>query len=382
MQIGICALGAITQDTGGQTYMVNLVNALQDADDKNEYIIFVSTGEGGVLSLTKKNFRIIEIHQFSSGSLGRIVAEQFQLPMSIKRHGIELMYYPNNFASVVCPAPYVLAIRSMLIYNTPDTTSVGGLKRLYRKSMMPISAKGARHIITPSLHTRSEIIRYLGVDENNIQIIPHGVNLELFGEAKDGNAAARICDQYKIKLPYILYVSALWDYKNHDKLILAFKRLMDEKQIKHQLVFIGRGMNSYESYAGQLRRMVNDYRLEAKVIFIDHLDHDVLRHVYQHADVFVFPSQTESFGHPLFEAMASGIPIVCSNTHGFQELVGDAALTVDPSNIEDLANAIDQIRTNPPLRNELIQAGKKHVEQLSWTSCARKTLKVLETSVN
>lgn len=373
MIIGICALGALSQDTGGRTYLVNLSKTLQKIDTVHKYVFFISKGESHLLGLHGLNFTVVEIAN-STATIRRIFSEHVLLPFLIKKQKISVMYYPGNFASFYCPVPYVLAIRSMLVYNPEAGEKVSLARQWYRKILVPHSSKKARHIITPSQHTKEEIIKFLNVSASKISVIPHGIDTALFGSSKNEKEAGNVFLMHGVRRPFLLYVSALWDYKNQDKLILAFSKLINEKQIPHQLILIGRGMSAYESYGARLKLMVTELELSDRVKFIDFLPHETLKHFYQHADVFVFPSLMESFGNSLFEAMAAGVPVVCSNTHGFPGLVNDAALMANPRNIGELAGAIYRVLTEPELKSKLLINGKSLSNSLSWDVCIKNTL--------
>lgn len=374
MVIGINALGAIAHDTGGRTYLVNLALTLQKIVAIDSFIFFVSQGQGRLLQIQQSNFKIIEIPYSLSTSYHRIFAEHVLLPLYIKKNKIDVMYFPGNFASFFCPVPYVLAIRSMLVYNETKTQSVNMIRNVYRKIILPRSARKAAHIITPSHHTKDEIGQYIKISDEKISVIPHGVDAQLFETPATDSVITALFERYCIQKPFLIYVSALWEYKNHDKLIDAFHWLIVNKQIPHQLVFVGRGMNSYESYAGKLKRMAEALQLTERIRFIDFMPHEELRYFYQQADLMVFPSSIESFGNSIFEAMAAGTPVVCSNTHGFSEMVKDAAITVNPYNPQELASAILEVLKSPILKTKLINNGKNLVKSLTWKSCISQTL--------
>ncbi len=375
MRIGICALGAISQDTGGQTYIINLCRALRLMGGENEYIFFVSSGEGAILDMTKSNFKIVEVPHSSSGVLQRVAAEQFKLPSLIRKHDIEVMYYPNNFASVMCPVPFVVAIRSMLYYHYPD--AIGAVRNIYRKILTPLSAAKARYIITPSQDIKNDIIRFVNVPADKIKVVNHGVHVSLFEKKYDANEFTGWFREAGIDRPFLLYVSALWEYKNHDKLILAFRKLTENTAFTHQLVIVGRGLNAYAGYELRLRKLITESGLEDRIRMLGFLDHNKLKYLYQNCSVFVFPSSYESFGNPLFEAMAAGVPIVCSNVHSFPEMAGEAAVLVDPLRVDELAEGIRRVLNDTDLSRRLIGAGKERIKNYSWTKCASETVEIL-----
>lgn len=372
IRIGINALGPITQDTGGRTYLINFSKHLASVTPDVEWTFFVTPGEYHILHRHPTNYRFIEIPN-THHTFGRIAAEHWHLPELIRYYHLDGMYYPGNFASWNCPVPYVVAIRSMLIYNRPNDSSVSFIKKIYRKTVLPRSAQMSRFVITPSLHTKNEIVRFLHIPEFKIHVVPHGIDFELFHKPKNPDEAKTVFEPYQIVPPYILYVSALWEYKNHDKLILAYHRLRQRYQLPHQLIFVGQGMNSFEGYAQKIRQMIRTLQLEDSIRMIPFLPHESLVHCYQQADVFVFPSMTESFGNPIFEALAAGVPVLCSNTHAMNDLADDAAMYVDPSQTELFADKIYELITNTHLRQSLIEKGYHKTKTMSWNHCCQNT---------
>ncbi len=381
IKIGINALGPVSSDTGGRTYLINLSRNLAPLLENEEIFFFVSPGESTILHTANDRYRLIEIDK-SLSTVQRIRREHFSLPGLIKKHDIDVMYYPGNFASWKCPVPYVLAIRSMLVYNRPDDSSVSRIKKAYRRYLLPRSARNAANIITPSEHTKREIIDFLKADEQKIHAIPHGIDVSLFSQPKNDSAAQLVFPSHHVQKPFILYVSALWEYKNHDKLILAFRDLLQMHHLPHQLVLVGQGMNSFEGYAHLIKRLITDSRLDDRVRMIGFLPHEELVHLYQNADVFAFPSLTESFGNPLFEAMAAGTPVISSNTHAMTDLTGNAALHVNPNDTDEFSRSLYRLITDETLRNTFIQKGREKVNNMSWTQCARQTLNIIKQSIH
>ncbi len=376
MRVGVCALGSVSGDTGGRTYLVNFARVAGTAHRNHQFVFFMSDGQEHGLQLDFPNILPVTVPHSHRHVFLRVMGEHLILPSLMRRYGIDAMYYPNNFSSFSCPVPYVLAIRSMLYYHHPRT--IGRFRRLYRTAMTPHSARGAHSIISPSHDIKADVCRFTGVAPEKIHVINHGVDSALFSTRYPPEEYERTLTRLRIVPPFILYTSALWRYKNHDKLILAFKRLVDDRSIPHQLVLVGKGVNSERSYERSLRDLIVRLGLEHRVVMAGYLDHHELKYLYQRCDVFAFPSSYESFGNPLFEAMAAGVPIVSSNVHSFPEMAGDAALFVNPLDTQALSDGLYRCITDEALRAELVAAGRKRVAQFSWDNCVRETLAVLE----
>lgn len=362
-------------DSGGRTYLVNLARSVPP--NSVVRLIFIVTS--GQEHLLPPNVPIISLPRWSASTLGRLIAEHIWVPVIARRHRLDGLYFPNNFASFFTSIPYVVAIRSMLVFNKPG--SAGTARQFYRTFQSRRSAQRATRVITPSAHTKREIEHYLQVDPDKICVIPHGVDGSLFTVNSTEANNDSVLSRYGIRKPFLLYVSSLWPYKNHDKLIHAFERLKFVHHIPHHLVLVGRGMNAEAQYHSDILALIQQYRLNEFVHMIDFLPHDELSHLYRSASAFIFPSETESYGNPIFEAMACGVPVVCSSTHHFQELVGPAAKYVNPHDPSAMAEVIKTVLDDDRLRQTMVVQGLQRVQTLSWENCVRQTLHVIRQAV-
>jgi glycosyltransferase involved in cell wall biosynthesis len=380
MKIGIAAIGRLSEDTGGKNYIIHFLRGIEQLRPPHSFVLFVSEGETSKLGIEENDLlHIVTIPNSSRTPLHKVFAEQWKLPSRIAREKIDVMYYPGNFVSLLSKVPAVVNIRSMA--HAYSNYGVSGIRRYVRALLMPPSARKARAVITPSEDIKRDVLRFVNVESAKIHVIPHGVNLELFDgdqnrKSTDGKA---ILDRYHLTSGnYLLYVSALWRYKRQDQLIRAHAELVREDYSNLKLVIAGKGTGTDPKYLDEIYSLPKLLKTENLVIFTGGLPQSDLRYLYASAKAFIFPSSYESFGNPIFEAWASGIPVVVSNVHSFPEIAGDAALFFDPNNISDIKGKILQLLSDSMLSNALVERGTERVKAFTWEAAIMRTLSLLE----
>lgn len=381
MRIGIASLGRLSDDTGGRNYIENLIRFLPEANEKaHEFTLFVSEGESEPLyaSAKKAGIAIVEIPNTKRTPLHKVIGEQLYLPSYIRKTKQDVMYFPGNFAAVRCPVPYVLNIRAVAHYYG-SKYGVNLPRRIIRKLLMPPSAKHAAAIITPSEDIKRDVFRFTKVSSEKITVIHHGVDVSLFSPRhKQESIGLDILSKHSLTSEmYLLYVSALWRYKNQDKLIRAFAQADLPKEMK--LVLAGKGTGTSDGYINELKALPKLLGIEARVVFTGAIEQKDLKYLYAHANALVFPSSYESFGNPLFEAWASQIPVAAANVHSFPEIVADTGLLFSPENERDMIKALELIVHDQPLRERLIRLGANRAAEFTWQKCLRRTLSLIES---
>ncbi|HEY3876417.1 MAG TPA: glycosyltransferase family 1 protein [Candidatus Kapabacteria bacterium] len=381
MKIGIAAIGKLSEDTGGKNYIVHFLRTIVGLHSQHRFVLFVSEGEAEKLGIEESRFlRIVEVKHSSRTPLHKVFAEQFTLAVAIVREKIDLMYYPGNFVSLFSDVPAVVNIRSMA--HAYAHYGVNGVRRLIRTVLMAPSARKAKAIIVPSEDIKRDVTRFTHAKSSKITVIPHGVDLALFdGEQnraeEKGNA---VLERYGLHSGnYLLYVSALWRYKRQDQLLRAHAMVVKEGYPNLKLVLAGKGTGTDPKYLEEIHALPRSLGTESLVVFTGGLPQSDLRYLYAHARAFVFPSSYESFGNPIFETWASGVPIAVSNVHSFPEIAGDAALFFDPNNIEEIKEKISSLLMNESLRADLIEKGRVRAQTFTWESTVKRTLLLLET---
>lgn len=237
-----------------------------------------------------------------------------------------------------------------------------------------LNAKGlkkAEKIITISEFSKLDIIKYIKVPEENIEIIPPAVNNNLYYLNRNRKALKK----YKIDEDdrVVLYVGAEDSRKNIHFLVNSFNKLKHKLQ-KVKLLKVG--LPNDVGVRGKLLKHIEALNLQKDVIFTGHVSESELAEIYNAVDLFVFPSLYEGFGMPPLEAMACGTPVITSNTSSLPEVVGEAAITVDPYDINKFAEQMYEVLTNEGLREDMIKMGLERAKVFNWGNSAKKTLKV------
>lgn len=231
------------------------------------------------------------------------------------------------------------------------------------------TARKARLVITVSDYSAREIASLYGLPREKIVVIPNGVSDD-FRPAPDPAALSEFRRRFMIPTErFILFVGGADPRKNHQTLLKACARraaLLKD----HSLVLVGDAVHRF----GDMRQSARVHGLGDRAVCPGRLPIEALRQLYAHAAVFVFPSIYEGFGMPVLEAMACGAPVVTSRTTALPEVAGDAALLVDPEDVDAIGEAIVRLVEDRGLRDRLRAKGFEHVKLFTWERAARSTM--------
>jgi glycosyltransferase involved in cell wall biosynthesis len=209
-------------------------------------------------------------------------------------------------------------------------------------------------------------------------VIPNALDpryVALATDAAGRTERKRLLERYQVSDRYVLYAGTIKPQKNIPRLIEAFSVLRGElASHPHysdlRLIIIGDDIAQHPS----VRRAVHQMRVGGAVRFLGFVPQDTLQAFYESAELFAFPSLYEGFGLPPLEAMACGTPVLTSNVSSLPEVVGDAAVTVNPENVFEIARGMKEMLLDPKLRETLIARGKERINRFSWHQTARDVL--------
>ncbi|MBR1738225.1 MAG: glycosyltransferase family 4 protein [Firmicutes bacterium] len=266
----------------------------------------------------------------------------------------------------------VTVFHDMVCFDHPETMSLK--TRIMLKISIKSSAKRADRIITVSEFSKRQTMKYLKVDEEKIDVMPNGVDLDIFRSDISGERKEGVKKKYGIEGEYLLYLGMLEPRKNINGIIEGYIRLCKRMEDAPKLVLAGGKGWLYES----IFEKVKENNLEDKVIFTGYVDGEDIAAMMSAAKVFVFPSIYEGFGIPPLEAMACGTPVITSNNTSLPEVMGDCGILVDPYNYEEIADAMERVLTDEKLRKEMIEKGIERAKLFSWDNSAKIMMDCIE----
>lgn len=266
-------------------------------------------------------------------------------------------YYDPDFIELIGDKPVVLTVYDMIHEMFPEMYSSDDPSALKKRKAIARADK----IIAISEHTKRDIVRLAGIADEKIAVV------HLAGSLKPGGKAS-------INLPgkFILFVGERIRYKNFERFLRAIASLLHKDPELYVICASGWQMTEWE------KSLLAELDLERQVVQYA-VDDATLACLYGKALMFVFPSLYEGFGMPILEAFSCGCPVIASNTSSFPEVAADAALYIDPLDIESIRDAVESVMNKKELRVKLINAGLKRVTCFSWEKTAQETKTVYES---
>jgi glycosyltransferase involved in cell wall biosynthesis len=349
------------RDFGIGTYVRNLVRHLARLDHETTYFLFCNATDEATLRDMAENF--VPVVDSSSG-YG--IREHVSIPLKLRRLGAELLHSPHYVRPLLCTIPSVVTIHDCIHLLFPQYLP-NRMAWRYARFMMGSAIRRSEVVFTVSEASRADILRfYPWADPDKVHVVPNAIDAELL-ESPGEEEMERVRERYQLRGRFVLFAGNVKPHKNLERLIKAFALLREKGHDDLQLLLIGDDVSRY----GALRRAVERTGLRQDVRFFGFVPPSTLAALYRMASVFAFPSLYEGFGLPPLEAMSCGTPVVTSRISALPEVVGDAAVLVDPYSVEDIALGISRVLDDDELRGRLVEQGLARAETFSWGRSAR-----------
>ena len=308
--------------------------------------------------------------QVNLGTYHRLPFFLWQQTMALRELEAD-WYLANFFLPPSMPCQGAVAIHDMSFRAHPEYFP--RTIAWYMRWLTGWAVRRAQRALTGSEFSRQELFRFYSVDEKKVVSIPYGVGSDFrpVTDETGGGAEQSTLSHYGITGPYILALGNIHPRKNLTRLLDAYLRLRQKRRSVPAMVWVGLERWDSGELIGRAR--------SAGVILTGFVAQEDLPALYRQAVMLVYPSLYEGFGLPVLEAMACGTPVVTSNTTSLPEVAGDAALTVDPTHVEEITQAMARLLDDAFLRERLQQAGLERSKTFTWTRTAEHLLASLDS---
>lgn len=376
MKIGINALLLQHPAVGTGQYTTHLLSALATIDSHNEYLLLGPRPlPAGAVPPFPYKVSPLPALAAKNDNIEKVIWEQATGPAAAHRAGVDIFHVPH-FAPPLFPRnPTIVTIHDVIPLRLPAYRPDGKI-RAYM-NLVSRAAHNATMIITVSQHAKQDIINTLHIPEERVRVIYEAAGEE-YQPLTDTTHLAAVRERYGLGERFIFYLGGLDQRKNVPQLVRAFGHLykqMGEPDL--QLLIAGNPDKQKGPLFPDPRPVAAELGVTERIIyrFVEEEDKAAL---YNCTSLFVSPTLYEGFGLPPLEAMACGAPVVCSNRTSLPEVVGTAALTVDPEDTQALIDAMKRVLTDEELQADLRARSLQQARLFSWHKTATETLAVYE----
>lgn len=364
MRIGIDGRAAKWyRGTGIGTYTHQLISNLNSIDSNNNYLVFLP--ENSTLNNLNSNFEIESIHHSPNDNFW----EEVSVPNILDNSKIDIYHVPQNGVglseNINCAK--VITLHDIIPLKMPETVSDRYLNIF--NNILPNLIPKCEGIITVSQYSKDDIANEFNFPKEKIYVT-HLAAENIYKPLDKSMCKNILKKKYSISDNFILYVGGFSPRKNIMGIIEAFSLLPARKRAKLKLVITGKKGFSYPKYKNRSETL----NVSEDVIFTDFIPLEDMPIFYNSAEVLVYPSFYEGFGLPPLEAMACGTPVIASNVTSLPEVCNDSALLVDPNNIYQLSNSMDNVISDNKLMIRMSKNGLARSSDFSWKKTASHTI--------
>ena len=359
------------RDFGIGTYIRNLVRELAEIDRTNQYLLLTGPRGKEVLHGLPENFRTV-LQRAPVYSGRELITVSWQL-YKLK---VDLFHATHYVLPSVVPCKAVVTIHDIIHLLYPEFLP-NRLAFTYAMWMIRRSLQRGDRIVTVSHNTRQDLMRYFRVGGEKIDVIYNGIECSFCDPLSDEDLQ-RWKRNLGLEKPYVLFVGNPKPHKNLDSIIKAYARALELRDLPHQLVCVG----DRKSIEDKIRQRTQQMGIEDRILLLGHVAQEALPAIYQGASLFMYPTLYEGFGLPVIEAMASGVPVITSNTSALKEIAAGYADLVSPLDVEGMAQTILQCLGDEDHAATLSKLGRQRALDFDWRRSAEATLEIYRQTLD
>jgi len=360
MKIAIDARALVSQKPAGkENCIINVLEELFKKDKENHYFLYLN-----------RDFNKVLPSNFSKKIINAPgIFWHFLVILDLLFHKSDVFFAPISY---IIPALNFSSLNITIVHDLFVFSSIKKSVELKTKLIeglfIRLALKNSEKIIAVSQSTKKDLISLFKVQEEKIDVISWGVSSK-YHVIEDKEEVRSSLIKYNLPEKFILFVGTLEPRKNIKRLIEAYYIISAQAH----LVIVGKRGWFYK----EIFQRIKELKLENKIIFLDYVPGKDLPSLYNKAICFIYPSLYEGFGLPPLEAMACGCPVITSNISSLPEVVGNAAILVNPYKIDEITSALRKILTNEGLQQEFKKKGLAQAQKFSWRKTSEHILKIL-----
>jgi glycosyltransferase involved in cell wall biosynthesis len=376
MHIGLSTSVIQRGRTGVAQYVFGLVRALLAHCQEHRFTLFVLEEDRPLFDFAKREMQIVPVSEKHRRAIKNILWHQLALPRLAKAHKLEALHIPSYRRMLWShPCTMIATIHDLAPFTVPG--KYDWKRMFYGRVVARRLAHRQDAIIAISDNTARDISRFFGIPAPHVKVVYNGIDHTRFCPGSRDDAKAAAAQGHGLDRPFFLYLARIeHPGKNHLRLISAFEAFKAATKSDWLLVFAGSDWHGAEVVHAAASRSP----FAADIRSLGFVADELLPSLYRAADAFVYPSLYEGFGLPPIEAMACACPVVCSDRGSLGEVVGTAALIVDPEEPHAITRELYRVATDGSLRNQLRAAGLAQAQKFHWANTALQTLEVYKSA--
>ena len=377
MKIGFSTSVIQRGKTGVAQYVFALLCAMLAHTDRHEFNLFVLEEDLPLFDFAKNKMKLISVAEKFRPAVKNVLWHQTQLPKLANNLGFDVLHVPSYRRMLWrASCPLVATIHDLAPFHIRG--KYDWKRMIYGRVIVKQLARRQDEIIAVSENTARDLEHFFGLGRNRVNVVWNGIDHQRF--QPDDVAAAKVlaAEKWKLNRPFFLFVSRLeHPGKNHVRLIEAFNQFKATTKSDWLLALGGSDWHGAEA----IHAAAAASPFAADIRFLGFVSDAALPGLYHATDVFIYPSLFEGFGFPPIEAMACGVPVISSTRGSLREVVADAALTVEPENIADIAGALQKMSSSADERQHWRSAGFTNARRFDWNENATRTLEIYEQAI-
>ena len=368
MRIGLFCGSLHRQGSGIQVYIRHLLESMARMDSDVDITLLYNISR---CKLNDSDYRAvlsdINVKPFYMPEKYALrIWSRFHFPyIDFMHQKFDIIHSATSYLPPVRYAKKIVTAHDLAFIKHPDKLIISRARAHYSRG----SIKHADLVIADSEYTRKDVVELLDIPEGSVMTIYPGID-QVFMHPRKNREMQEVLKRYNIDYPYFLFVGNIDPRKNLRGLLTAFGRFIDKHKKGVRLIIVGKRT----SQADKELQIIDELGLGEQVRYLGYIPRGDLPALYANARIFIYPSFFEGFGFPVLEAMASGTPVITSNTSSLPEVCGDAAYYVTPGSVSSLVQALEKVDSDSRLRKAMISKGQKRARRFSWERTAIETI--------